>query len=125
MRRENARKRPLDRAEVPLLGLELRADLEMHLASNGYVGLGRVEQEKINVCGLFRLDPNYSGKGMETLGRYLSVGGLDDLAGRIFGARVDEKSFLGVAGFRLGWQEPRDGIMRTGRRLRDDPALHR
>ena len=36
-----------------VLGLELHADLEMHLASNGYVGLGKVEQEKVNVCGLF------------------------------------------------------------------------
>ena len=97
-----------------VLGLELRADLEMHLASNGYVGLARVEQERVNVCGLFRLDSQLSGKGVETLGRYLSVGGLDDLSRRIFGARVDEESFLGAAGFRLGWQEPRDGIMALG-----------
>ncbi len=97
-----------------VLGLELRADLEMHLASNGYVGLARVEQERVNVCGLFRVDSQLSGKGVETLGRYLSVGGLDDLSRRIFGARVDEESFLGAAGFRLGWQEPRDGIMALG-----------
>ncbi len=29
-----------------VLGLDLQADLEMHLASNGYVGLAKVEQDK-------------------------------------------------------------------------------
>ena len=97
-----------------VLGLELDADLEMHLASNGYVGLAKVEQDKINVCGLFRLEPNLSGKGIETLERYLCAGGLDVLAARILAARVDAESFLGVAGFRLGWQETRDGIAALG-----------
>ena len=97
-----------------VLGLELDADLEMHLASNGYVGLGKVERERVNVCGLFRLEPNLSGKGIETLERYLSAGGLGVLAKRILAARVDAESFLGVAGFRLGWQESRDGIAALG-----------
>jgi flavin-dependent dehydrogenase len=95
-------------------GFELQADLEMHLASNGYVGLAEVEQEKVNVCGLFRLEPGRSSKGIQTLERYLHTGGLDVLAGRIFSAQVDAESFLGVAGFRLGWQEHRDGIAALG-----------
>jgi flavin-dependent dehydrogenase len=97
-----------------VIGLELHADLEMHLGSNGYVGLGKVEQERVNICGLFRSKPNLSGKRSETLGRYLSGGGLEALARRIFAARIDEKSFLGVAGFRLGWQKSRDGIVTLG-----------
>ncbi len=97
-----------------VLGLELDADLEMHLASNGYVGMAKVERDKVNVCGLFRLAPNLSGKGIETLEGYLSAGGLDALVRRIFAARVDVESFLGVAGFRLGRQEPRDGIAALG-----------
>jgi flavin-dependent dehydrogenase len=97
-----------------LLGLELVADLEMHLASNGYVGLGRVEQGKINVCGLFRLEPGHSGKGIEIFEKYLRAGGLRDLAGRISSARADEKSFLGVAGFRLGRQKFQEGIAALG-----------
>ena len=55
-----------------------------------------------------------SGKGIETLERYLRAGGLDTLAARIFAARIDAESFLGVAGFRLGWQEHRDGIAALG-----------
>ena len=97
-----------------VLGLDLQADLEMHLASNGYVGLAKVEQDKINVCGLFRLDSSLSGKGIQTLERYLRAGGLDLLAARIFAARVDAESFLGVAGFRLGRQRHADGIAPLG-----------
>jgi menaquinone-9 beta-reductase len=97
-----------------VLGLELQADLEMHLASNGYVGLAKVEQDKVNVCGLFRLDSSLSGKGIQMLGRYLRAGRLDLLAERLFAARVDAESFLGVAGFRLGRQEHRDEMVALG-----------
>ncbi len=36
------------------LDLKLEADLEMHLRSDAYVGLCRVEGDRVNVCGLFR-----------------------------------------------------------------------
>jgi menaquinone-9 beta-reductase len=97
-----------------LTGLQLHADLEMHLASNGYVGLARVERERVNICGLFRLDHSVAGKGIAMLERYLRAGGLDVLVSRIAGARVDAESFLGVAGFRLGWQESRAGVAALG-----------
>jgi len=32
----------------------LEADLEMHLVDNGYVGLCRLDNDTVNVCGLFR-----------------------------------------------------------------------
>jgi 2-polyprenyl-6-methoxyphenol hydroxylase-like FAD-dependent oxidoreductase len=37
--------------------VELEADLEMHVVPQGYVGLCRLSDEKVNVCGLFRHDP--------------------------------------------------------------------
>lgn len=94
--------------------LELVADLEMHLASNGYIGLARVEGGKVNICGLFRLEPKLSGRGAQTLELYLRAGGLHGLVTRIFSARVDETSFLGVAGFRLGRQSKCQGIATLG-----------
>lgn len=36
------------------LGVKLDAGLEMHLSPQGYVGLCRVENQLVNVCGLFR-----------------------------------------------------------------------
>ena len=35
-------------------GIELEADLEMHLAPNGYIGICRLPGDRFNVCGLFR-----------------------------------------------------------------------
>ena len=96
-----------------MLGLQLGADLEMHLASNGYVGLAKVEGGRVNVCGLFRLR-SASGRGIETLETYLREGGLDTLATRIAAAQIDAESFLGVAGFRLGWQEHRTPMATLG-----------
>jgi menaquinone-9 beta-reductase len=95
-------------------GLDLSADLEMHLAANGYVGLAKVEDGKVNVCGLFRQEPKLSGKGTETLRRYLLVGGLEGIARRIFSAKIDESSFLGIAGFSLGRQPNHDTIPTLG-----------
>jgi hypothetical protein len=86
----------------------------MHLAANGYVGLARVEEDRINVCGLFRLDPKLSGKGPQTLERYMRAGSLARLAERVFAARLDEESFLGVAGFRLGRQTRPEALALLG-----------
>jgi 2-polyprenyl-6-methoxyphenol hydroxylase-like FAD-dependent oxidoreductase len=36
------------------LGVELEADVEMHLFESGYVGLSRLNDGRVNVCGLFR-----------------------------------------------------------------------
>ena len=35
-------------------GVDLEADLEMHLVANGYIGICRLPEGRINVCGLFR-----------------------------------------------------------------------
>lgn len=42
----------------------LKADLEMHGVDNGYVGLCRLSEEQVNVCGLFR---RRAGAGEPTL----------------------------------------------------------
>ena len=82
--------------------VELTADLEMHLARNGYVGLARIEDGLTNVCGLFRLGEGQAGRGVETLRQYLVTGGLNSLWEQL-APGVVEDSFLGVAGFQLGW----------------------
>lgn len=48
--------------------LALAADLEMHLGSNGYVGLARVENRRVNVCGLFRCEKALGGRLTSTCG---------------------------------------------------------
>ena len=96
----------------------------MHLASNGYVGLCRVEEGKVNVCGLFRLDSKLSGKGAQTLERYMRAGGLDGLAARVFSANVDLKSFLGVAGISFGSSTGAQRNRDLGRRMGNDSTVY-
>ncbi|MGB6221570.1 NAD(P)/FAD-dependent oxidoreductase [Haloferula sp.] len=82
----------------------MKSDLEMHLGANGYAGLTPVEDGRVNVCGLFKLDRSRKGRGSGLLLDYLRQGGSEELAERIESGRPDEESFLGVSGFELGWQ---------------------
>lgn len=95
-------------------GLAMVNDLEMHLGENGYVGLAGVEDGRVNVCGLFRVDRSVRMTGSELLRCYLKAGGLDRLARRIEPERVDEESFCAVAGFRLGQQPEQAGLCVIG-----------
>lgn len=94
--------------------LELAHDLEMHLGSEGYIGLARIENDQVNVCGLFRRRSGVEERGSELLLAYLNAAGLGALAEKIRQAERDEKSFLGVAGFRLGYQSNRSGSVAIG-----------
>lgn len=106
-------------ARSPWLGLkchvrdlDLLADLEMHLGRNGYIGLARVGDGLVNVCGLFRQDRTLSGKDL--MGKYLAAGGLNSLRDRLRNAATDEASSSAVAGFHLGWQPARPGLLSLG-----------
>ena len=83
--------------------LSLADDLEMHIASNGYIGLAKVEEGIVNVCGLFRKQKGIGGK--DALFQCLRAGGLSDLADRISSAAPDPDSFCAVAGFETGRQD--------------------
>jgi hypothetical protein len=85
-------------------GLTLDADLEMFTAANGYVGLARIEDGLVNICGLFTKTPSQRAKGPALLLNALREGGLEILADRLRGADLMEGSFCGVAVFRTGHQ---------------------
>lgn len=94
--------------------LAMKADLEMHLGSNGYAGLAGVEDGRVNVCGLFKVDRSLRGSGSELLLSYLEQGGNEMLAKRLRAAAVDEESFAAVAGFSLGRQPELPGLCVLG-----------
>jgi menaquinone-9 beta-reductase len=96
------------------MGLKLDADLEMHAVPNGYVGLCRLSQGVVNVCGLFR-------KGSTTSDSVQTRTGISTLRGtpgstlhdKMAGARLDQSSFCSVAG--LSWRrEPRPQVCSIG-----------
>lgn len=82
----------------------LAADLEMHVSSHGYVGLCKINDGAVNVCGLFRKhkgEPDESKKWGERL-----RGPPDSpLRERLAGALFNENSFCAVAGISLQPQQ--------------------
>jgi flavin-dependent dehydrogenase len=91
--------------------LELSDDLEIHLQDGGYVGLTRVEGNRVNVCGLFR---HARTDGTDVLGAACEKAGLRTLAGRLRDARAVTGSIKGVTNFALGWQRAVPGRMCVG-----------
>ncbi|GAT33925.1 dehydrogenase [Terrimicrobium sacchariphilum] len=93
-------------------GLPIQSDLEMHIASNGYVGLARIDSETVNICGLFRLRRDISGP--DILERYIEEGGLLRLRQRMSRATSRAETRSAIAGFRLGWQAGPSGRLSLG-----------
>ena len=91
------------RAESPWIGLKfhvrqlaLARELELHLGAQAYVGLARIEQDRVNVCGLFHRRP-LAAKGPELLLAYLRAANLTTLAERLILAEPDPASCCAVA----------------------------
>jgi menaquinone-9 beta-reductase len=79
--------------------VELAADLEMHVSSAGYVGVNRINDGAVNVCGLFRARPGEAGpdSGFELLRGQPG----SPLRQRLAAAQFDEDSFCSIAGLSL------------------------
>ncbi len=78
----------------------LAADLEMHVGSGGYVGLCRLRDGGVNVCGLFRRRADERDLPQRWEER-LRGGPGSVLRGRLAAAAWDEESFCAVAGLAL------------------------
>jgi 2-polyprenyl-6-methoxyphenol hydroxylase-like FAD-dependent oxidoreductase len=80
--------------------VSLEADLEMFVGKNCYVGICRLPEQEVNVCGLFRWRPPREGgraAGMELLRGEPG----SPLAWRLASAEFDPASFCAVAGLPL------------------------
>jgi menaquinone-9 beta-reductase len=79
--------------------VELEADLEMHVLPDGYVGINRINDGEVNVCGLFRARPD----------KYRPESKMDWLLGppnsqlrqRFRSAQFEPQSFCSIAGIQL------------------------
>jgi flavin-dependent dehydrogenase len=81
--------------------LEVSDDLEIHLGDAGYVGLTRVEDARVNVCGLFRTERI---QGEDPLIAACEAAGFKRLAGRLRESNRVDGSAKGVSNFAFGWQ---------------------
>jgi menaquinone-9 beta-reductase len=84
--------------------LTLAADLEMHVSARGYVGLCKINDGEVNVCGLFRkyADGNDESKSRRELLRGQPGSPLRE---RLAHAEFIENSFCAVAGISLRPQQ--------------------
>ena len=79
--------------------VKLEADLEMHIARDGYVGVNRINGGEVNVCGLFR-----TGDGSqrpEAKQDWLRGENGSPLRAKLGAAEFDPDSFCAVAGLQL------------------------
>jgi 2-polyprenyl-6-methoxyphenol hydroxylase-like FAD-dependent oxidoreductase len=78
--------------------VNLAADLEMHISSVGYVGVNRINNGEVNVCGLFRAR---LGETPDSKFELLRGKPGSPLHKRLTDAAFDETSFCSVAGLSL------------------------
>ena len=83
--------------------LSLSHDLEMHLGQQGYIGLSRIENSRVNVCGLFRKRSCITARKMDILLAYLKASGLHKLRSRIINGKIDKKSIVGISHLNFNW----------------------
>lgn len=82
----------------------LTADLEMHVSPRGYVGLCKINDGDVNVCGLFRKRADENGEA-KTRHELLRGQPGSPLRQRLANAVFDENSFCAVAGLSLRPQQ--------------------
>lgn len=78
----------------------LAADLEMHLSSQGYVGLCKLNDGEVNVCGLFRRRAREKSPPQNSREWLRGLPG-SPLRERLAAAELDDASFCAVAGLSL------------------------
>jgi len=95
--------------------VNLEAGLEMHLSSHGYIGLCRIENNQVNICGLFRSRspvPDLANSWKTWL-----AGDLNSLLHkRVCHAGWDDSSFTSIAALSLA---PQRASVRAGLRIGD------
>ncbi len=89
--------------KVHATNVPLTADLEMHLSGTSYLGMSRLKNGEVNICGLFRRPINGAEKPLDW--REAMRGDRDSIRrSRLEHAEFAEDSFCSVAGLSL---EPR------------------
>jgi 2-polyprenyl-6-methoxyphenol hydroxylase-like FAD-dependent oxidoreductase len=86
--------------KVHARNLSLDADLEMHSTANGYVGLCRLSDGEVNVCGLFRRRTASNNSPTDCKALLTGRPG-SSLHSRLAAADFDENSFCSIAGLGL------------------------
>lgn len=85
--------------KVHARNVPLTADMEVHLSPSGYMGMSRLKNGEVNICGLFRRPPGVN-VPLEWRDMFQGEAGTSRHE-RLGGAEFDEDSFCSVAGLSL------------------------
>ncbi len=85
--------------KVHARNVALTADLEMHMSARGYVGICRLKDGEVNICGLFRRQPDEPAPANSR--DWLRGQPGSPLNQRLAAAEFDEDSFCAIAGLSL------------------------
>lgn len=96
--------------KVHCRGLVPQTDLEFHFAPDAYVGVTTIENETVNVCGLFRRCADVRAPADTILVHYLRRCGLEGLADRV-SATAMEGSHTAVAAISFDRHPPDDRLV--------------
>ncbi len=77
--------------------LSLDSDLELRLGRGAYVGASKIEDGKVNVCGLFRKRIGIETSRTTALSSYVRIAGLEGFADRLESSSMNPQSASGVA----------------------------
>ena len=97
------------KAHVPGSSIALQADLEMHLSPDGYVGISRINDGQLNICGLFKARPDKQRPESRPASAIATARQAEWLRGavgsllreRLGTAQFESDSFCSVAGIQL------------------------
>jgi flavin-dependent dehydrogenase len=109
--------------KVHVQRLNLESDLELHLGQSSYVGLSRIEGDRVNVCGLFHRSKISPGVGGNRMIPALRRSGLGVLATRLEKAAFEPGSSVSVAGISFDRDTPHDSTLRIGDSIRAIPPF--
>jgi flavin-dependent dehydrogenase len=94
-------------------GLHLTADLEMHLTNWGYIGLCKIDDAVVNICGLFKRR-SIQNRSHSILLDYIRACGSEDLGSSLVSCEILEESSCAVAGLDYGIPSPEGPVLALG-----------
>ncbi len=95
-------------------GIELEHDLELHVGDSGYMGISKIEDGRVNVCGLFRKREGLSARKEELPLAYLRASRLDNLAAKVDSSCLDSSSVVGISHLTYRWKSASKGRLALG-----------
>lgn len=89
-------------------------DLELHLGDGAYMGISKIEDGRVNICGLFRKRTDVTASKLDLPLAYMRASRLDNLVARVEASTLDKTSIVGVSHLSYRWKPAPAGRLSLG-----------